>query len=163
LPIPSIADLALRAPRVAPPAALARLCSTDDEDRAAHTFGKAYRDVIRALRWQLEHPPHAVSRPARAQDAVDLLTGAAAAGAVTPSGVMASWRLPASGAGPSPDRLLLGSEGTLGVITEAWMRVRPRPTERASASVRFTHMQDGLSAVRTIAQSGLRPSNCRLL
>ncbi|MCU1673816.1 MAG: agpS, partial [Frankiales bacterium] len=38
--------------------------------------------------------------------------------AVTPTGLWESRRLPGSGAGPSPDRLLLGSEGTLGVITE---------------------------------------------
>ena len=46
---------------------------------------------------------------------------------VTPSGVCASRRLPASGAGPSPDRMVLGSEGTLGVVTEAWMRLQERP------------------------------------
>ena len=74
-----------------------------------------------------------------------------------------SLRLPGSGAGPSPDRMLLGSEGTLGVITEAWMRVRPRPEERASASVRFADVHRALDATRAIAQSGLRPSNCRLL
>ena len=38
--------------------------------------------------------------------------------------------------GPSPDRLFLGSEGTLGVITEAWMRLQDRPRFKASASVR---------------------------
>ena len=43
--------------------------------------------------------------------------------AITPAGAWESRRLPASGAGPSPDRLLLGSEGILGVITEAWVRV----------------------------------------
>jgi len=57
--------------------------------------------------------------------------------ALTPSGVWSSRRLPGSGAGPSPDRLLAGSEGTLGVITEAWVRVQPRPVFRASAGVRF--------------------------
>ncbi|HWI75379.1 MAG TPA: FAD-binding oxidoreductase, partial [Baekduia sp.] len=40
--------------------------------------------------------------------------------AITPSGAWESRRLPGSGAGPSPDRMLLGSEGILGVITEAW-------------------------------------------
>src|SRR5436190_16244259 len=40
--------------------------------------------------------------------------------AITPRGVLESRRLPGSGAGPSPDRMLLGSEGILGVITEAW-------------------------------------------
>ena len=47
--------------------------------------------------------------------------------AVTPPGVWESRRLPGSGAGPCPDRMLLGSEGTLGVITEAWMRLQDRP------------------------------------
>ncbi len=47
--------------------------------------------------------------------------------AVTPRGTWESRRLPGSGAGPSPDRLLLGSEGILGAITDAWVRVRPRP------------------------------------
>jgi alkyldihydroxyacetonephosphate synthase len=46
---------------------------------------------------------------------------------VTPAGLIATRRLPTSGAGPSPDRLFLGSEGTLGIITEAWVRLRPRP------------------------------------
>ena len=57
--------------------------------------------------------------------------------AITPSGAWESRRLPGSGAGPSPDRLLLGSEGILGVITEAWVRVQPKPTFRASRAVRF--------------------------
>jgi alkyldihydroxyacetonephosphate synthase len=82
---------------------------------------------------------------------------------VTPRGVFATRRLPASGAGPAPDRLVLGSEGTLGVVTEAWMRVRPRPRFRASASVRFAGLFEGARAARAIAQSGLYPSNCRLL
>jgi alkyldihydroxyacetonephosphate synthase len=46
---------------------------------------------------------------------------------VTPAGVMQTRRLPGSGAGPAPDRLVLGSEGTLGVITEAWVRCRSAP------------------------------------
>lgn len=83
--------------------------------------------------------------------------------AITPAGLWQSFRLPASGAGPSPDRMLLGSEGTLGVITEAWVRVRPRPTERAQAAILFERFADGAEAVRALAQSGLRPGNCRLI
>ena len=82
---------------------------------------------------------------------------------LSPAGVFASRRLPASGAGPSPDALVLGSEGTLGVITEAWLRVRPRPVVKASASVRFAEWSDAVRATRDVAQSGLYPSNCRLL
>src|SRR5262245_30095322 len=82
---------------------------------------------------------------------------------VTPAGVVESRRLPASGAGPAPDRLFLGSEGTLGVITQAWMRVQDRPRWRASASVAFADYEDGVRAVRALSQSGLEPANCRLL
>lgn len=82
---------------------------------------------------------------------------------VTPAGTSASWRLPASGAGPSPDRLFLGSEGSLGVITEAWMRLQERPRYKASASVSFADLHAALPAVRALAQSDLAPANCRLL
>jgi alkyldihydroxyacetonephosphate synthase len=83
--------------------------------------------------------------------------------AVTPSGLWESRRLPSSGAGVSPDRMLIGSEGTLGVITEAWVRVRPRPRFRASHSVRFADFLAGAEAVRALSQTGLYPSNCRLI
>ena len=83
--------------------------------------------------------------------------------AITPVGEWQSRRLPGSGAGPSPDRLLLGSEGTLGVITEAWVRVRPRPRWRYSVGVGFPTFAKGLAAVRAQLQAGLWPSNCRLL
>jgi alkyldihydroxyacetonephosphate synthase len=83
--------------------------------------------------------------------------------AVTPRGVWESRRLPGSGAGPSPDRLLLGSEGILGAITDAWVRVRPRPQWKAAATVRFASFGDACEAVREIVQAGLDPANCRLL
>ncbi|MFE2146716.1 FAD-binding oxidoreductase, partial [Streptomyces sp. NPDC059456] len=82
---------------------------------------------------------------------------------VTPVGVNESLRVPGSGAGPSPDRLFLGSEGTLGVITEAWMRLQDRPRHKASASVLFDDFATAAGAVRALAQSGLHPANCRLL
>jgi alkyldihydroxyacetonephosphate synthase len=83
--------------------------------------------------------------------------------AVTPTGLFESRRLPGSGAGPSPDRMLLGSEGTLGVITEAWVRVQDRPRFKSSTSVTFPSFTAGAEAVRALSQSGLYPSNCRLL
>ena len=82
---------------------------------------------------------------------------------VTPSGVMQTRRLPGSGAGPAPDRLVLGSEGTLGVLTEAWVRLQHPPRFRASASVKFSDYFTAAQCVRVLAQSGLNPSNCRLL
>jgi alkyldihydroxyacetonephosphate synthase len=83
--------------------------------------------------------------------------------AITPTGTWESRRLPGSGAGPSPDRQLVGSEGALGVITEAWVRVQPRPVHRASAGVRFASFALGAECVRALSQSGLHPSNCRLI
>lgn len=82
---------------------------------------------------------------------------------LTPRGVMESRRLPGSGAGPSPDRMMIGSEGSLGFITRAWMRLQDRPRFRASASVTFAGMPRASAAVRAISQAGLFPSNCRLL
>jgi alkyldihydroxyacetonephosphate synthase len=83
--------------------------------------------------------------------------------AITPRGTWESRRLPGSGAGPSPDRMLIGSEGVLGAIAEAWVRVRPRPELKSSCAVEFDDFHAAARAVRAIAQSGLHPSNCRLL
>jgi alkyldihydroxyacetonephosphate synthase len=83
--------------------------------------------------------------------------------AVTLDGEWESRRLPGSGAGPSPDRMLIGSEGILAVIVDAWVRVRERPTEKVSTGVAFDDFATAAEAVREISQSGLNPSNCRLL
>ena len=82
---------------------------------------------------------------------------------VTPSGTIASRRLPTSGAGPNPDRLFLGSEGALGIITEAWVRLHKRPTFRSATTVRFGDYGKAVDAVRAISQAGLYPANARLI
>src|SRR6516165_4630231 len=82
---------------------------------------------------------------------------------VTPRGVVETRRLPGSGAGPSPDRLFIGSEGILGLITEAWMRLQDRPRFRAGGAVRFADFFAAARAVRAISQAGLYPANCRIL
>ena len=85
--------------------------------------------------------------------------------AVTPRGVIETRRLPGSGAGPAPDRLFIGSEGILGVITEAWMRAAGRA--RASAprrALRFADMRRGAAArCARSRRPALVPANCRLL
>ncbi len=83
--------------------------------------------------------------------------------AITPTGEWESRRLPGSGAGVSPDRMLAGSEGILGAITEAWVRVQPRPTHRRSAGVSFADFARAVECVRELSQSGLNPANCRLI
>ena len=274
-PAPRIEDIELRAPRVTAPQALRDLCTTDPFERASHTYGKSYRDVVRGARGEFENPPDFVAFPdceeqvaalldwcgdervaaipygggssvvggveARVGDAyrgavsIDLsrlnqvleidrtsraarfqagIYGPALEDAlrpegltlrhfpqsfefstlggwiatrsgghyatlfthiedfveslrvVTPAGTSESRRLPGSGAGVSPDRLFVGSEGTLGIIVEAWMRLQDRPRLRASASVRFPGddgFPRGVQAVRALSQSGLYPTNCRLL
>jgi alkyldihydroxyacetonephosphate synthase len=271
-PAPRIDEITLRAPRVAPPAALSAICSTAPLERAGHTYGKSFRDVVRAFARDFSNPPDLIAYPRDEADIVALLDWASDArlaalpygggssvvggtepprggdyrGAisidlgrldrvlevdrasraariqagvlgpaledqlrphgytlrhfpqsfevsslggwiatrsgghfatlythiddfveslrvVTPSGVIESRRLPGSGAGPSPDRMFLGSEGILGIVTEAWMRLQDRPTFRASASVTFADLLAGARAVRAISQAGLYPSNCRLL
>jgi alkyldihydroxyacetonephosphate synthase len=268
----ALEDVELPPPRIAPPASLEGICRSDVYERAAHAYGKSYRDLVRAFRGRFDHPPDVVAHPADERELEAVLdwcanTGAAAipfgggtsvvggveavlpegyAGAVTidlrrmdrvldvdrvsraariqagatgpqleeqlrehgltlrhypqsfeystlggwiatragghfatlhthiddfvesvraltPSGIWQSRRLPSSGAGPSPDRLLIGSEGVLGVITEAWVRLQQRPRFKASAGVLFPGFERGAGAVRAIAQSGLHPSNCRLL
>jgi alkyldihydroxyacetonephosphate synthase len=82
---------------------------------------------------------------------------------ITPRGTIATHAHPASGAGPEPLRLLLGSEGAFGVISEAIVRVVPAPAHRASASVAFASFDAGVACARALAQSGLQPANARLL
>ncbi|HAM01302.1 MAG TPA: FAD-binding oxidoreductase [Acidimicrobiaceae bacterium] len=138
-------------------------------------LGPALEDQLRPHGFTLRHFPqsfecsslggwiatraggHFATGPTHIDDLVESLR------VLTPAGVVETRRLPSSGAGPSPDRLFVGSEGTLGVITEAWMRLRRRPRWRAGGAVRFVSFEDGAEAVRSLGQSGLSPSNCRLL
>lgn len=269
-PAPKAADLSLRKPRITPPSSLAMICSTDDHDRAVHTYGRSFRDRVRAFNLQFPNPPDIVAHPTTEDEVVALLDWCSTSGyatipygggsstvagfeppegydgivtidvsaldrvlevddvsraariqagaygpgledqlrphgftlrhypqsfefsslggwiatrsgghyatnqthiddlvesvrMVTPAGIWESRRLPGSGAGPSPDRLALGSEGILGIITEAWMRIQGRPQHRASVGVAYPTFAAGANAARQIVQTKLWPANCRLL
>lgn len=82
---------------------------------------------------------------------------------LSPAGWYESRRLPGSGAGPSPDRMIIGSEGTLGIISSCWLRLQKRPKFRASAGVLFQSWRAGTEAVRSIVQTKLHPANLRIL
>jgi alkyldihydroxyacetonephosphate synthase len=82
---------------------------------------------------------------------------------VTPRGAVETRRLPATGAGPDANALFCGSEGALGVIVEAWLRIQERPERRATAAVAFPTFLEGADGVRRIVQAGLQPASCRLL
>lgn len=269
---PRLEEIELRAPRVRIPASLERFCTADPHERLSHSYGKSFRDLVRAWRRQYDNPVDVVALPRTEEELEAVLAwchdhtlaaipyggGSSVVGGVeppreshcsacvsidlrgldrvlqvdrtsraayiqagvygpaleeqlkpygltlrhfpqsfefstlggwiatrsgghyatlythidefveglrvlTPKGWVETRRLPASGAGPSPDRLWIGSEGTLGIITAAWMRLQDRPRFRAAVSVRFPDFFRGAEAVRAIAQAGLYPSNLRLL
>jgi len=81
---------------------------------------------------------------------------------IAPAGAFETQRLPEHGAGPDARRLVCGSEGALGVITEAWMQVEPRPAYRSAAAVYFDGVEPAADAIRAIVQAKLTPANCRL-
>jgi alkyldihydroxyacetonephosphate synthase len=80
----------------------------------------------------------------------------------TPIGAMDLPTHPASAAGPDLKQLLLGSEGRLGVVTRATLRVRCIPEFEAFYGVFFHNWEQGATAVREIAQAGIRVSMLRL-
>jgi len=159
--------------------ALNRVLEVDETSRAAHiqagTFGPSLEDQLRPSGLTLRHFPqsfefstlggwiatraggHFATLYTHIDDLVESVR------AITPSGTWESRRLPGSGAGPSPDRMLIGSEGTLGVITEAWVRLQERPRWKSSCGVAFDDFGAAAEAVREISQSGMYPANCRLL
>ena len=160
-------------------AGLGQVLEVDATSRAARiqagAYGPALEDQLRPHGFTLRHFPqsfefstlggwiatrsggHYATNHTHIDDFVESIR------MVTPKGVWESRRLPGSGAGPSPDRMVLGSEGILGIITEAWMRVQSRPRYRASAGVTFDSFPAGYEAARQVVQAKLWPANCRLL
>jgi len=82
---------------------------------------------------------------------------------VTPVGIIETKNTPATAAGPSLLHVLIGSEGTYGVITEATMRIHPSPAVQDYRGILFHSLEDGIAAFRDLMQSkALRPSIIRL-
>ena len=73
---PTVAELDLPAPRLLPPSSIADLCTTDPEERAGHTYGKSFRDVVRALARDFRNPPDLVRCRARSATSPRCSTGA---------------------------------------------------------------------------------------
>jgi alkyldihydroxyacetonephosphate synthase len=81
---------------------------------------------------------------------------------VTPAGVLATRPVPATSTGPSVREMVLGSEGRLGVITEATVHVRRLPAERIILGYLFPGWDEALAAMRDIAASEASPSVTRV-
>jgi alkyldihydroxyacetonephosphate synthase len=80
----------------------------------------------------------------------------------TPSGVLEIGHPPASAAGPDLLGLALGSEGTLGVITELRLRVRPKPRSSSYEGWSFRSWATGLATLQQLARHDLLPDVVRL-
>ncbi|MGA8366534.1 MAG: FAD-binding oxidoreductase [Candidatus Acidiferrales bacterium] len=81
---------------------------------------------------------------------------------VTPEGVLATRAVPKSSNGIDVNHLCIGSEGTLGVITEATMRVHPRPESRVVPAYLFPEFESGLQAMRECVRAECMPAMARL-
>ena len=81
---------------------------------------------------------------------------------VSPAGELSTRAVPASAAGPDLRELVVGSEGVLGVIAQATLRVRPAPAARRYEGWSFRSFAEGCEALRAMEQAGASPHVARL-
>ncbi|MCC7382622.1 MAG: FAD-binding oxidoreductase [Deltaproteobacteria bacterium] len=81
---------------------------------------------------------------------------------VTPGRIRRAMLGPRPSRGPDMNALVIGSEGTFGVITAAELRLRPLPEARRMQGFRFHGAESGIEAIRRILRAGLRPAVVRL-
>jgi alkyldihydroxyacetonephosphate synthase len=84
--------------------------------------------------------------------------------AVTPVGTLEkSCQVPRISTGPDVHEMILGSEGTLGVITEAIVRLRPAPEATVYGSMIFPNFAQGVQCLHEIALRRCAPVSIRLV
>ncbi|MDQ1426115.1 MAG: alkyldihydroxyacetonephosphate synthase, partial [Acidimicrobiaceae bacterium] len=159
--------------------ALAGIVAIDDESLLltvrAGTFGHELEDELRAGGYTLGHWPQSMAlstvggwlacrgagqystRYGKIEDMVVGLEVALADGRVVRTG-----GTPRAAIGPDLTQLFVGSEGTLGVITEATLRLHPRPPVERRAAFGFDTFMAGLDACRRILRRGATPAVLRL-
>ena len=158
--------------------ALSRLISLDERSRTA-TFeagvlGPELERVLNARGYSLGHFPQSFefstlggwvaarsagqnsSRYGKIEDMVESLVMA------HPGGRFEVGAVPARASGPEWRELLVGSEGVLGVITEATVRVHPLPEATDYRGLIFKSFADGLEAAREMVQSDVQPTILRM-
>lgn len=81
---------------------------------------------------------------------------------VTPKGILELGMSPSNASGPDLREVVMGSEGTLGVVTAVRVRVRAVPEQKVYETWRFESFFKGAAAMRTLTQSGVMPTVLRL-
>jgi len=92
----------------------------------------------------------------KVEDMVESLT------LISPKGRVDTKAVPASASGPELKQILIGSEGMLGVITKAKMRIHRLPEVRRYEGLMFKSFREGITAIRETMQSGIIPAMMRL-
>ncbi len=154
------------------------LVDLDEESRIAvlepGLRGPEAEELLSARGYTLGHFPQSFEYATIGGFAATRSSGQASAGygrfddmvvslrAATPAGTLELGRAPKSAAGPDLRQLLLGSEGTLGVITAVGVAVRPVPENRVYEGWRLESFSAGIEAVRRLAQNGPLPTVLRL-
>jgi FAD/FMN-containing dehydrogenase len=159
--------------------ALTGIVAIDDESLLltvrAGTFGHDLEDELRARGYTLGHWPQSIAlstvggwlacrgagqystRYGKIEDMVVGIEVVLADGRVVRTG-----GTPRAAIGPDITQLFVGSEGTLGVITEATLRIHPRPAAERRAAFGFETFVAGLDACRRILRRGATPAVLRL-
>ena len=159
-------------------ARLSRVLAVDEASRLARiqagAFGPDLERQLEARGWTLGHFPDSFAHSTlggwiatrssgmqsdRYGDIGDLTR---AVRVVTPSGMLVTRPVPSTSTGPSVREMVLGSEGRLGVITEATLHVQRVPERRTILGYLFPTWADGLAAMRDIAAAEAAPSVTRV-
>lgn len=157
---------------------LARVVEIDAESRLARiqagALGPDLEAQLAERGWTLGHYPDSFNHSTlggwiatrssgmqsdRYGDIADIVRGLRV---VTPAGTLVTRAVPATSTGPSVREMVLGSEGRLGVITEATVQVHRLPPERTILAYFFPSWEQGLQAMREIAESEAQVSITRL-
>ena len=82
---------------------------------------------------------------------------------VLPEGKLISFKsIPRASTGPQLDKLFIGGEGTLGIVTKATLKIWPYPEKRSLISYAFPTFEDSLEAIRQILREHIFPAVIRI-
>lgn len=81
---------------------------------------------------------------------------------LTPQQISETPPFPASATGPDQEEMIVGSEGILGIISQARIKLKPLPEQKYYTAILFQNFAEGMETCRKIIQSGLRPATIRL-